>query len=419
MCLQSAAQLHPQPAVNIFKFGAKGLRPLFCCKKMKIPLSSVPAVVGWSGLLAFVISFITLAKFEVQGGVISITLFFSAALPMWCIEWSRFKGAGKDKINLADECVCYIHRLKGMLFAIIIWLVVWAIFVSSNVAQVYGFYDLIIDYWFVFIFLIPVLFLASVGYEFDQLGAWLSNNKKIDVPWHVIRCTILKAFFIPIVVGAIEIFFHHAVDSYASSKFVAFIAFFYLVDVTFASIGYLSTSKAIGAQIRSSNGLWIAWISTLICYPPFFIWLGNFGLTQYKTSTDWSFWIKSEALQFFWGAAILFLTGVYAWATISFGVRFSNLTYRGIITIGPYRWVKHPAYLAKNISWWLIYMPFMPGQDIAVLIISCLGLLVVNFVYFLRAKSEERHLKQYRKYREYSEWLSQHGVLVKIKKLIL
>lgn len=383
---------------------------------MKIPLSSVPAVVGWSGLFAFVISFIILAKFEAQGGVIPITLFFSAALPMWCIEWKRFKD--KDKVNLTDKCTCYIRRFKGMLFSIIIWLAVWAIFIVSNVAQVYGFYDLIIDYWFIFIFFAIVHFFVSVECEFDQLGEWLNKVKKNNVPWHVIRSSILKAFFIPIVVGAIEIFFHHAVDSYVSSKFVAFVAFFYLVDVTFASIGYLSTSKAIGAQIRSSNGLWVAWISTLICYPPFFIWFGDLGLTQYKNSADWSFWIESETLQFFWGAAILFLTGVYAWATIAFGVRFSNLTYRGVITTGPYRWVKHPAYLAKNISWWLIYMPFMPGQKITALIFSCLGLCMVNFIYFLRAKSEERHLKQYQEYREYSEWLSQHSVIVKIKKLI-
>ena len=39
--------------------------------------------------------------------------------------------------------------------------------------------------------------------------------------------------------------------------------------------------------------------------------------------------------------------------------RFSNLTHRGIITNGPYRYSKHPAYLAKNLSWWLVSMPFM------------------------------------------------------------
>ena len=59
-----------------------------------------------------------------------------------------------------------------------------------------------------------------------------------------------------------------------------------------------------------------------------------------------------------WGSAILALVAIYVWATIAFGARFSNLTHRGIITAGPYRFTKHPAYLAKNLSWWLITLPF-------------------------------------------------------------
>ena len=34
-----------------------------------------------------------------------------------------------------------------------------------------------------------------------------------------------------------------------------------------------------------------------------------------------------------------------------FSFRFSNLTHRGIITSGPYRFTKHPSYVSKNIAW--------------------------------------------------------------------
>jgi len=34
--------------------------------------------------------------------------------------------------------------------------------------------------------------------------------------------------------------------------------------------------------------------------------------------------------------AVLLLMGGYAWATMAFGCRFSNLTNRGIVTRGPY-----------------------------------------------------------------------------------
>ncbi len=54
-----------------------------------------------------------------------------------------------------------------------------------------------------------------------------------------------------------------------------------------------------------------------------------------------------------------FLTAIYAWATLAFGIRFSNLTYRGVLTNGPYRFTRHPAYVSKNLFWWLSVLPFM------------------------------------------------------------
>src|SRR3546814_17210443 len=60
-----------------------------------------------------------------------------------------------------------------------------------------------------------------------------------------------------------------------------------------------------------------------------------------------------------WGALLVGLIAVYAWATMAFGIRFSNLTHRGIITHGPYALTRHPAYIAKNLSWWVGSMPFL------------------------------------------------------------
>lgn len=56
---------------------------------------------------------------------------------------------------------------------------------------------------------------------------------------------------------------------------------------------------------------------------------------------------------------------IYAWATIMFGGRFSNLTHRGIITNGPYPWTKHPAYRAY--AEWIrhngLFRRFRPGFE--------------------------------------------------------
>ena len=73
---------------------------------------------------------------------------------------------------------------------------------------------------------------------------------------------------------------------------------------------------------------------------------------------------------------------------------FSNLTNRGIITNGVYAWCKHPAYVSKNLSWWLIAVPFVYYDKTTYLSVlrDCAALLALNGIYFLRARTEERHL---------------------------
>ena len=127
-------------------------------------------------------------------------------------------------------------------------------------------------------------------------------------------------------------------------------------------------------------------------------------------------WLEPyPTLRALWGSVILLLVFVYAWSTVVFGLRFSNLTNRGIITAGPYRFTKHPAYLAKNISWWLVSMPFLSESGGSEAIRHCLLLACLNFIYFLRAATEERHLKTDAAYVEYDRWIKNNGVAGKIR----
>ena len=112
-----------------------------------------------------------------------------------------------------------------------------------------------------------------------------------------------------------------------------------------------------------------------------------------------------------WGTLILLCLCVYVYATAQFGCRFSNLTYRGTITSGPYRWTKHPAYVFKNLSWWLMAIPFIPGDgSLFTAIQNCLLLGGVSGIYFLRAKTEERHLSRYPEYVSYAKWIESNGI---------
>ena len=111
---------------------------------------------------------------------------------------------------------------------------------------------------------------------------------------------------------------------------------------------------------------------------------------------------------------IVVLTLVYAWATVIFGIRFSNLTHRGIVTNGPFRYFRHPAYLSKNVFWWFLHIPFLSTVDSATAVQNCALLLLVNGIYFLRAKTEERHLMADPCYRDYSAWIKENGLIPRL-----
>jgi protein-S-isoprenylcysteine O-methyltransferase Ste14 len=174
---------------------------------------------------------------------------------------------------------------------------------------------------------------------------------------------------------------------------------------------YLMSLKATDTHIRSTEPSGLGWASALLCYQPFWSLIGRQYLDYDNGSRSWGDWFAHTPFYYVWGVGILLLVLIYVWATIAFGARFSNLTHRGIITNGPYRFTKHPAYLSKNLSWWMVSMPFMITGTAAEALRRCLLLLLLNFIYFIRAKTEERHLSLDPVYVQYARWMDQHGSL--------
>ena len=127
-------------------------------------------------------------------------------------------------------------------------------------------------------------------------------------------------------------------------------------------------------------------------------------------------WLLAKPLLLWiWAAILIFLTAIYAWATVAFGLRFSNLTYRGILTNGPYRFTRHPAYLSKNLYWWFATMPFFTTTGTLTDAVRNTTLLaLVSAVYYWRAKTEEKHLAaEDAKYRDYSAWMLANGAITR------
>lgn len=255
------------------------------------------------------------------------------------------------------------------------------------------------------------------AHAFGQFVLNLGRPDRAAVIEHL-RSWTVKAFFTAFMISIVPGNFY-AVVSTAMADVIAnpvrlaqwLIALLFLIDVAFATVGYVLTMRPLDAHIRSANPYVAGWAAALICYPPFIL-MGSGGPLDYHPGTaEWFVWLQDyPALTMLAGAALVALTAVYAWATVAFGLRFSNLTHRGILTHGPYRWTRHPAYLSKNLFWWLASMPFLSTSGSPTEIIrNCAILASINGVYYWRARTEERHLLADPQYRAYHEWMEQHG----------
>jgi isoprenylcysteine carboxyl methyltransferase (ICMT) family protein YpbQ len=192
----------------------------------------------------------------------------------------------------------------------------------------------------------------------------------------------------------------------------------FAIDVLFAALGYLMTLRLFGAHIRSTDPTLLGWSVAIVCYQPAWSFFSSHYLI-YQDGYAWGAWLSGAPVMLIvWVVLIASLNLVYLWSTITFGIRFSNLTHRGILTNGPYQFTKHPAYIAKNLSWWLIAVPFLPIQGWDIAFKQCLMLLGLNLIYYARAKTEERHLSMDGTYVSYANWMNDHGMFKSLNKLI-
>jgi protein-S-isoprenylcysteine O-methyltransferase Ste14 len=197
--------------------------------------------------------------------------------------------------------------------------------------------------------------------------------------------------------------------------------FVFIVDCGFALVGYLFESRRFGNKTRSVESTGFGWAVAIFCYPPFNPVTGTYlpfadGAELHRTEWVQAILLHNPAsflsiLQSPWFVlAIRAITVgffiIYAAATVSFGAKFSNLTNRGIISSGPYRFIRHPAYTTKCIAWWFEHLNNMTGQTAIALVALC-------SLYALRAWTEERHLLQdpdYVAYKKKVRWAAIPGL---------
>ena len=212
----------------------------------------------------------------------------------------------------------------------------------------------------------------------------------------------VKMFYIPVMLNFTIINFDIVVKTFNSyyDKGILNLSFFnwygiiisllFFIDTSYFLFGYLVESKKLGSTIRSVDKSFVSWIFTLACYPPFndltsqlFPWVAN----------DNNLMVASFSNYILLGL-IIALFSIYLSSTISLGSKCSNLTNRGTVTRGPYKFIRHPAYTTKVLAWWVMSIPVMN-------LIVFFNMMVWTFIYVIRALKEEDHLLQDEEYKSY------------------
>ena len=241
----------------------------------------------------------------------------------------------------------------------------------------------------------------------EPVGTWrrgLGPEERLAV----LVC-VLKGFFGPLMVMSLMIFCNGAIGNGLAllhgdgpplgSDWLRGPAYWFalqailFVDVCVFTFGYLVELPRLKNQIRSVDPSWLGWAAALVCYPPF-----N-SVTSYvygSTVSDFP-QFDDPTMHATLNALLLLFMGIYTWASVALAWKGSNLTHRGIVDHGPYRYIRHPAYICKNTAWWIASLPaftlaFEKGW------LDGFGALVTmaswSAIYMLRALTEEDHLKK-------------------------
>lgn len=237
---------------------------------------------------------------------------------------------------------------------------------------------------------------------------WHLGHKRIGI---VLRDLGVKLFFIPLMVSFLYIESSGFTASLTalkgnltdqatwyptySSLYGMCLHGLFIVDVSLALIGYVSSSRWLDNKSKSVDPSFFGWFIALACYPPFnSITSGYFPYDSINAGHAYAIF-QPEWVDALLKTVTLTCFIVYVWATAAFGLRFSNLTNRGVITRGPYAVVRHPAYIMKNIAWWCESIRNFSS------LWSFVFLAAMNYIYYLRAITEERHLSNDPDYRAY------------------
>ena len=297
----------------------------------------------------------------------------------------------------------------------------------------------------IFIIGAPIALLAIGFFILPYTMQWLKTDKNIyqnlgflvigkykkadrELLSFITQSFLLRGFFIPFMITvfimAVEAIFRE--DSIARLLFaenfdwslgkvsqvtLVIYSLLILLDVTVGTLGYIIVTKSLNADIRSLDPKFLGWFSCLVCYPPFWDIANKTFLLVFISSVQWEVIFEGqEVVLFFWSLLVMASGGVEAFSGATFGIRFSNIAYRGLNVTGPYKFSKHPQYIGKMFHRFFVIMPFIGYVSWLDWTSGMLGFVILCLLYFLRARTEENHLTVFPEYVAYANAMNERGI---------
>jgi protein-S-isoprenylcysteine O-methyltransferase Ste14 len=184
-----------------------------------------------------------------------------------------------------------------------------------------------------------------------------------------------------------------------------FVITVFVLDSGLFCFGYHTEAGFLKNEVRYVETTFAGILVCIICYPPF---NGVTSAFLGPSHDDMHILFRGELYHpLTWvlrGLAVLSLLLLTA-ASFSLFTKASNLTNRGIVQYGPYRWVRHPGYVAKNLFWLITLLPVFVAVDVSNPLFPWKDHLLHSLgrlcgfagwcaIYVLRALTEERLLMQ-------------------------
>lgn len=408
------------------------------------PMSAVSTGCGLAGLAGLIAWVCVARSYGMDGPFAALTNLLCVAGPMvaWSLAVDKVHRRASTGIDWAhpkpwrETLDVSLTKIAGLWLT---WVALAGIYALGRFYWTYQWGGYPFAMW-CFQAVAPALFVLSVPYVIwsDRFlvepkdgawsfGAWLMGKEPVEheAIYNHLRSWAVKGFFLAFMLAIVPPGFGEFVRGDFSQIMASpvalanwLITFMFLIDVAFATVGYVLTFRLLDSHIRSASPFAAGWMAALICYPPFTL-MADGGPLDYhlgtRGSNGWTEWFAGQPVVLgVIGTTLVALTAIYAWATMSFGFRFSNLTNRGILTHGPYAWSRHPAYLSKNLFWWIATVPFLTTAEWTDGLRACALMAVTAGVYYWRARTEERHLSLDPDYRAYTEWMARNGAVPRL-----